>query len=152
IGDNNLFMAFVHIAHDCVVGDHVTMANLASLCGHVVVEDRAALGGMAGIHQHVVIGTMGFVAGCSKVVKDALPYMIVDGNPARCPGLNIVGLTRNGVSESSRRALKDAYRVLCRSSLNIAQAIEKVEEEVENCSEVAHLVEFVRASQRGITK
>jgi len=152
IGNNNLLMALTHVAHDCHVGNHVVMANLSGLGGHVTVEDRAVLGGMAAIHQYVAIGEMALVGGLAKVVKDVLPYMIVDGNPASCRGLNTVGLLRNGVNETSRRALKAAYRLLCQSSLNTSQAVARIEKEVNNCSEISHLFDFIRSSKRGICK
>ena len=152
IGNNNLFMALTHVAHDCRVCNNVVMANLCGLGGHVVVENRAVLGGMAAIHQFVTIGQMAFIGGLAKVVKDVLPYMIVDGNPATCRGINAVGLMRNDVSESSRRALKKAYRLLCQSSLNTSQAVARMEEEVDNCPEITHLMDFIRRSKRGICK
>ena len=152
IGNNNLFMALTHVAHDCHVGNNVVIANLSGLGGHVTVEDRAVLGGMAAIHQFVTIGSMSFVGGLAKVVKDVLPYMIVDGNPAVCRGINSVGLMRNDVSDTSRRALKKVYRLLCQSSLNTSQAVAKIEREVDNCPEIAHLIDFIRRSERGICK
>ena len=152
VGNNNLFMALTHVAHDCRVGNNVVMANLCGLGGHVTVEDRVIFGGMAAIHQFVTIGEMAFIGGLAKVVKDVLPYMIVDGNPAACRGINAVGLTRNDVSETSRRALKNAYRLLCQSSLNTSQAVTRIEEEIDNCPEVAHLIDFIGRSKRGICK
>jgi len=152
VGDNNLLMALTHVAHDCQVGDHVVMANLSGLGGHAVVEDRAVLGGMAAVHQFVTVGTMALIAGLAKVVKDVLPYMIVDGNPARCRGINAVGLSRNGASDTAKQGLKTAYRILYRSSLNTSQAIAEIEQQVENCAEVAHLIDSVRKSKRGICK
>jgi UDP-N-acetylglucosamine acyltransferase len=107
---------------------------------------------MAAVHQFVTVGKMALVAGLAKVVKDVLPYMIVDGNPARCRGVNVVGLSRNGASESAKRGLKTAYRTLCRSSLNTSQALAEVEQEVDDSAEVAHLIDFVRRSKRGICK
>jgi len=152
VGNNTLLMALTHVAHDCHVGDRVVMANLSGLGGHVIVEDGAVLGGMAAIHQYVTIGTMVLIGGLAKVVKDVPPYTIVDGNPARCRGLNAVGLARNNVSEVSRRALKTVYRILFQSSLNTTQALAQIEQEVEICPEVTHLVDFVRGSKRGICK
>jgi UDP-N-acetylglucosamine acyltransferase len=145
-------MAVTHVAHDCQVGDHVVLANLSGLGGHVVVEDRAVLGGMAAIHQFVRVGKMALVAGLAKVVKDVMPFMIVDGNPARCRGLNVVALQRNGVRESAKRRLKKAYRTLCRTSLNTSQALAEIEQEVDDCPEIAHLIDFVQNSRRGMTK
>ncbi len=152
IGNNNLFMALTHVAHDCRIGNNVVMANLCGLAGHVVIEDKATLSGMAAVHQFVVIGEMAFIGGLAKVVKDVLPYMMVDGNPATCRGINAVGLRRNKVGEESRRALKNVYRLLCQSSLNTSQAVTRIEEEVGNCPEVAHLIDFIGRSKRGICK
>jgi UDP-N-acetylglucosamine acyltransferase len=152
VGDNNLFMAYTHVAHDCKVGNNVVMANCAQLGGHVQVDDLAIIGGLAGIHQFCRVGTLSFVGGMSKVPKDVPPYCRVDGNPARCQGLNSIGLERNGVPESSRLGLKRAYRILFRSGLNTAQAIERINEEVAQGDETQHLISFIEGAKRGVTK
>ena len=150
IGDDNLLMTFVHVAHDCKIGNNTILASLATLGGHVVIEDKAIIGAQAAFHQFVKVGTMALAGACSKVVQDIPPYMISDGFPASVRGLNVVGLRRNGVSPEARLLLKRAYRLLFRSNLNTTQALEKIREEVEMCGEVAHLLEFIESSERGI--
>jgi UDP-N-acetylglucosamine acyltransferase len=151
VGSHNAFLASCHIAHDCVVGNHVVMANYAGLTGHVTVEDGAILGGLVGIHQFARVGRMSMTGGCSKVTQDAPPYMIVDGNPAETRGINKIGLDRKGVPEETQRALKRAFKFLCRDGLNTANALAKIEAELPPFPEVKHLVEFYRTSQRGVT-
>ena len=150
IGDDNLLMTGVHIAHDCKIGNNTILASYATLGGHVIVEDRAILGAQAAFHQFIRVGTLAFAGACAKVVQDIPPYIISDGYPARVRGLNTVGLQRSGISPQSRLLLKKAYRLLFRSNLNRKQAVQKVREEVEICEEVGHLLEFIETSQRGI--
>jgi len=150
IGDDNNFLAYSHVAHDCHIGNHVIMSNVGTLAGHVIVEDRAIIGGLAAIHQFCRVGTMAFIGGCSKVVQDAPPYMIIDGNPAGTRTLNKEGLKRNSVSEESQQALKQAYRMIFRGELSVKNAAEKAGAEFSGCMEVGNLVEFIRASERGI--
>lgn len=150
IGNDNLLMTFVHVAHDCKIGNNIILASFATLGGHVVIEDRAIIGAQAAFHQFVRVGTMALAGACSKVVQDIPPYMISDGFPASVRGLNVVGLRRNGVSPEARLLLKKAHKLLFRSNLNRTQALEKIREEVEMCEEVAHLLEFVESSERGI--
>ena len=150
IGNDNLVMTGVHIAHDCKVGNKIILASYATLGGHVTIEDRAVIGAQSAFHQFVRVGTMALAAACAKVVQDAPPYTISDGYPASLCGLNSVGLKRNGVSAESRLLLKRAYRLLFRSNLNRTQAVERVREEVDMCQEVEYLLKFIEASQRGI--
>jgi UDP-N-acetylglucosamine acyltransferase len=150
IGNDNLIMTYVHIAHDCKIGDNTVLASFATLGGHVVIEDRAIIGAQASFHQFVRVGTMALAGACAKVVQDIPPYVISDGYPARIRCLNTVGLKRNKLSAQSRRLLKRAYRLLFRSNLNRTQAVKRVRKEVEMCEEVEHLLEFIEASQRGI--
>ncbi len=152
VDDGCLFMACSHVAHDCAVGSGVIMANSAALAGHVSVQDRAILGGLVGIHQFCVIGAMAFVGGMSRINKDVPPYMLVEGNPARCRGPNVLGLERNGFSKETIKSIRDIYRLLYRSGLNTSQALEQIDESVADCGARRVLTEFVRASQRGITK
>lgn len=152
VGSHNHILAYCHIAHNVTLGNHVIMSNVATLAGHVTVEDRAVIGGLAAIHQFCRIGGMSIIGGCSKVVQDIPPYMIGDGNPAATRGLNKVGLERNGVSEASQRALKQAYKTLFRESLNTNVALERIEGEMEKSPELAHLIAFVRGSSRGIAR
>jgi len=152
IGDNGLFMAYSHVAHDCHVGSGVWMANCAALSGHVDVHDYAIFGGLSGAHQECVIGKLAFVGGMTRLVKDAPPYMIVEGNPARCHGPNMVGLQRHGFDQEARARIKSIYRIMFRSDLNTTQALEAIEAEIEDCIERNYFLEFVRKSKRGITK
>lgn len=152
VGSDCHIMAYVHIAHDCVVGDGVIMANAATLAGHVLIEDQAVIGGLCGVHQFVRVGRMSITGGCSKVTQDVPPYMMADGHPLGIHGLNTVGLKRRGVDEKSQGLLKTAYRILYREGLTTRQAIERIEAEVEAVPEVRNLVEFVKASTRGITR
>ena len=152
IGAHCLMMAYTHVAHNCVVGNHVIMSNAATLAGHVVVEDRAVIGGLAGVHQFVKIGRNAMIGGASKVVQDVPPFVIVDGHPAKVAGLNSVGLSRSGATVQTRRNLKKAYKILYRSNLNLAQAIEVMEQELESCEPVEHLLRFLRNAERGICR
>lgn len=152
IGDGNLLMAQAHIAHDCQVGNEVIMANAATLAGHVEIADRANIGAYSGVHQFCRVGVEAFVGGYSVVVKDALPYATIQGNHAKCYGLNRVGMKRRGYSKDTISKLHHAFHLLLSSKLNTAQAVEKIKEEVENCPEVDLLVEFIESSKRGVVK
>lgn len=152
VGSNCLLMAYTHVAHNCVVGNNVIMSNAATLAGHVVVEDRAVIGGLAGVHQFVKIGRNAMIGGATKVVQDIPPFVIVDGNPAKVRGLNSVGISRAGVSELARRNLKKAFKILYRSGLSLAQAIAVMEQELDSCEEVEHMLRFLRNAERGICR
>ena len=152
VGSDNHILAYCHLAHNVTLGNHVIMSNVATLAGHVTVEDHAVIGGLAAIHQFCRIGTMAMIGGCSKVVQDIPPYMIGDGNPAETRTVNKVGLERNDVSEEAQTALKTAYKILFREKLTIPNALTKIEKELPLLPEVRHLVQFVRASERGIGK
>ena len=152
IGSHGNFLAYSHIAHDCIVGDHVIFSNCGTLAGHVVVEDHAVVGGLAAIHQFCRIGTMSIIGGCSKVVQDVPPYMMADGNPAVTRGVNKVGLERNGMSEEAQRALREAYKILCRSGLTVSNALDKIQKEFPPIKEIEHFFDFCRKSERGIAR
>lgn len=152
IGSHNHILAYSHVAHNVTVGNHVIMSNVATLAGHVVVEDHAVIGGLAAIHQFCRIGKLSMIGGCSKVVQDAPPFMVVDGNPAETRTINKVGLERNGVSEQAQAALRQAYKLLFREGLTIPNALARIEKELNPSAELAHLVRFVRSSERGISK
>ena len=152
IGSDSLLMACTHVAHNCVVGNHVIMSNAAMIAGHAIVEDRAVLGGMCGIHQFVKIGRNVMIGGMSKIVQDCVPYTIVDGHPARVVGLNSVGIARAGIAVEARRNIKRAYKILFRSGLSLAQAIAVIEQEVDSCEEIDHLLRFLRNAERGICR
>ncbi len=152
IGSDCLLMALTHVAHNCVLGNHVIMSNVASVAGHVVVEDRVVIGGMAGVHQFVKIGRNAMVAGMARLTQDVVPYTMVAGYQARTVGLNSVGISRAGISLASRRCLKQAYKILYRSGLKLSQAIAVIEQEVDNCEEMEHLLRFLRNADRGICR
>jgi UDP-N-acetylglucosamine acyltransferase len=152
VGSHNHFLAYSHIAHNVRVGSHVVMSNVATLAGHVTVEDHAVVGGLAAVHQFCRIGKMAIIGGCSKVVQDVPPFMLADGNPARTRTINKVGLERNGVSEEAQAALRQAYKMLFRGGLTLSNALAKIEKELPELPEVGHLIQFVRASERGISK
>jgi len=152
IGSDCLLMAYIHVAHNCVLGNHVIMSNLASCSGHAVVEDRVVIGGMAGVHQFVKIGRNAMVGGMSKLVQDVVPYTLVDGHPAKVVGLNNVGISRAGIPLESRRLIKKAYKILYRSGLSLAEAIAVIEQEVDSCEEVEHFLRFLRNAERGICR
>ena len=152
IGSDCLFQACTHVAHNCNVGNHVIMSNCAGLAGHVTVEDRVVIGGIAGVHQFVKIGRNSMIGGLAKVVQDIPPFVIADGQPARCIGLNSVGLSRAGIPEEVRRNLKKAFRILYRSGLNLGQAITEMEQELDSSEEIEHLLRFLRDAERGICR
>ena len=152
IGNDCLFQACTHIAHNCVLGNNIIMSNCAGLAGHVTVEDRVVIGGIAGIHQFVKVGRNAMIGGLAKVVQDIPPFVIADGQPARIIGLNSVGLARAGMSEETRRELKKAFRILYRSGLNLAEAIEMMEQDLNSTEEVEHLLRFLRNAERGICR
>jgi UDP-N-acetylglucosamine acyltransferase len=152
IGSNCMFMAYSHVAHDCHVGSGVIMANCASLAGHVDVEDWATIGGLSGVHQECVVGAYAFVGGLSRVAKDAPPFMIVDGNPAKCCGPNAVGLKRHGFDTEQRAQVRMMYKIMFRSDFNTTQALHEIESKVSPGSERDHFTSFIRKSVRGITK
>jgi len=150
IGDGNLLMAYVHIAHDCILGNHVILANVATLGGHIRVEDGARVSGLAAVHHFVSIGRLAFVGGCAGVVRDVPPFMMVTGNPARVRGLNTEGLKRSGIERDELSALKEAYRYLYRSDLNRSQAIEEMRESgLAESPATAELIRFLMNSERG---
>ena len=152
IGSHNNFLAYSHVAHDCVVGNHVIFSNVGTLAGHVIVEDHAVVGGLAAVHQFCRIGTMAIIGGCSKVVQDVPPYMMADGNPAETRGVNKVGLERNGVPEDVHRALREAFKILCRSGLTVSNALDKIQAELPQSKELDHFIDFCRKSERGIAR
>jgi len=152
IGSDGLFMAQVHIAHDCRIGNNVIFANGATLAGHVLVEDFATLGAYAGVHQFCRVGKHAFIGGYSVVVKDALPYARTVGNRAKCYGQNTLGLRRKGFSSEQIRRIAHAYRLLLAAKLNTTQALEVIKTELSGWPEVDYIVEFIESSERGVTK
>ncbi len=149
LGDDNLIMSYSHLGHNCRVGNHTMLANNVQLGGHVTVEDGAILGGLVGIHQFVHIGKMAIVGFHSKAVQDIPPFMLADGSPASVLDINVRGLRRAGIPPASRAALRHAYKLLYRSNLNVSQALEAIEEEVEPDEEVEYLVAFIQRIKGG---
>lgn len=152
IGDGCLLMAYVHIAHDCFLGRNVVMANNATLAGHIEVGDYATVGGLTAVHQFVRIGDCAFVGGKTVVVKDIPPFVLASGDRAKLHGLNQVGLKRRGFNEDTLKQLKKTYRLLFRIGLTQNEAIERVAAEVELLPEVESFINFIKSSERGITR
>jgi UDP-N-acetylglucosamine acyltransferase len=152
IGNNNFFMAYSHVAHDCKIDNHVILANAATLAGHIVIEDYAIVGGLVGVHQFVRLGCHSIIGGGSGVNKDVPPYMTANGQRAKLYGLNTTGLQRHNFSEEALTNLKKAYRIIFRSSLTIEKASDQLAHEVKNSPEVKHLIRFIESSERGITR
>jgi UDP-N-acetylglucosamine acyltransferase len=152
VGDDCLIMAQAHIAHDCLVGNGVIMANGATLAGHVVIDDLANIGAYSGVHQFCRIGREAYVGGYSVVVKDALPFALSVGNHARCYGLNKVGMRRRGYSQQQIDTLHRAFYLLLSAKLNTAQALERIRAEIQDSTQVDELLRFIEASQRGVIK
>ena len=152
IGNHGNFLAYSHVAHDCTVGDHVIFSNNGTLAGHVVVEDFAVIGGLSGVHQFCRIGGHSIIGGCTKIVQDVPPYMIADGNPAEIRGINQVGLERRGFAAADVRALRECYRFLYRSNLNVKQACGQIAAEIAASEVRDTLLVFIEKSQRGIVR
>lgn len=152
LGSDNFLMAYVHVAHDCHVGNQIIMANGATLGGHVHVDDYAVLGGLTGVHQYVRIGAYAMVGGCSKVLLDIPPFVSANGNRASLYGLNLIGLHRHGFDDGRIQNLKRAYQLLFRSHLRLSVALQKIQEELPHASDVKQLVAFIQDSQRGICR
>lgn len=150
VGRNCFIMSYVHLAHDCQLGDGVILANGVQLAGHVRIEDRAIVSGLSAVHQFVRIGRHSFIGGCSRVSKDIPPFLKAVGNPVKLYGLNTVGLQRAGFDEATLRELKRAYRLFFNSDLNITQALERAGEDLEQRAEVKELMRFLEASGRGV--
>jgi UDP-N-acetylglucosamine acyltransferase len=150
VGKGCFLMSYVHLAHDCHLGDGVIISNGTQLAGHVTIEDRAILSGLVAVHQFVKIGRHSFVGGCSRVAKDVPPFLKAVGNPVKLYGLNSVGLQRSGFDESVIRELKRAYRLFFRSELNVSQALEKATTELNRSPEVEHFLRFLEGSGRGV--
>jgi len=153
IGNQNLLMAYVHVAHDCRIGNRVVLANATTLAGHVAIDDCAILGGMVAIHQFVRIGRFAFLGGMSGLRMDMPPFMLAFGAPAKLYGPNLVGLKRHQFSSETIQALKKSYRIIFRGGVSFKDAVEKIHQEVALTPEVEHLLEFMQhRSKRGITR
>ncbi len=152
VGPDCFLMAYSHVAHECSVGKGVILANSANLAGHVAVEDFAIIGGLTPVHQFCRVGCYAMVGGASAVQKDILPYSKSFGVPAKVYGTNSIGLTRRGFSERARNLLHRAFKLIFYSNLNTTQAVERIRSELEPTPEIAHLLEFIEGSKRGIAK
>lgn len=142
IGSDNLIMAYVHVAHNCQLGSQIVISNSVGLAGHVEIEDQAVLGGMCGVHQFVRVGRLAMLGGMAKVTQDVPPFGMVDGQPVRLFGMNIRGMQRRGVTKEARQGLKQCYKLILRSGLNLGQALDAIRNTVETCDEVEQLVKF----------
>lgn len=152
IGSNNLLMAYVHIAHDCLVGDDCIFANNASIAGHVKMGNGVILGGMTGVHQFCHIGDYAMTAGCSLVLKDVPAYVMVGGNPAAAHGMNYEGMKRRGWEKPTIHTLRRAYKTVYREGLRLAEALTILEEQRADCPELAPFVDSLKDANRGITR
>ncbi|HYH07137.1 MAG TPA: acyl-ACP--UDP-N-acetylglucosamine O-acyltransferase [Thermoanaerobaculia bacterium] len=153
IGSHNFFMAYAHVAHDCIIGDHTIFANNATLAGHVEVGDYVTVGAFSAVHQFCRVGDHAFIGGASICTQDVLPYVKTVGNrPAKTYGVNNIGLGRKGFDKETIEALQRAYRLLTRSKLRLQEALDRIEAELGFHSEVRYFAEFIRKSQRGVIR
>jgi UDP-N-acetylglucosamine acyltransferase len=153
VGSDNHFLAYSHIAHDCQVGHHVILSNNGTLAGHVRVDDHAIISGLTAVHQFCRVGAHSITGGISKIVQDIPPFTIVDGNPASVRGINQVGLQRRGFADEDLRALRTAYkRLFLKKDTNLSEAIAHLDPALSQNARVGELLEFIRSSERGITR
>lgn len=152
IGDNNLIMAYAHVAHDCQIGNYNIIANSVALAGHVTIMDHANIGGLCALHQYIKIGSYAMIGGHSRVPKDVPPYAMCAGSPLRVLGINKIGLQRKGFTDEQIKTIERGHRVLYRSKLNISQALKKLEEDYGNEEVIKPLIQFIKESERGVSK
>ena len=153
IGNDNLLMAYSHVAHDCALHNRTTLANVATLAGHVIVEDGAIIGGLSAVHQFVKIGKMALIGGCSKVVQDVPPYVIADGHPAKAHGINLVGLERAGFSSADKQVIKKAYKIIFKSGMTLKKSVAALRREFPSSNpHLADLIQFLNQAERGICR
>ncbi|HEX9916407.1 MAG TPA: acyl-ACP--UDP-N-acetylglucosamine O-acyltransferase [candidate division Zixibacteria bacterium] len=152
VGNNCFFMMYTHVAHDCIIGNNVIMANSVNLGGHVEIEDYAIVGGIVPVHQFVRIGTHSIIGGGFRAVQDVCPYALAAGYRLRIVGLNLIGLKRRGFPQETIHILGKAFRMLFHSKFNTTQAIEKIKSELEPIPEINHILDFIAKSERGIVK
>lgn len=152
IGNNNYFMAYSHVAHDCRIGNHTIFANCATLAGHITIEDHVIIGGLTPLHQFTRVGKYAIIGGSSAVSKDIVPFALASGDRAKIYGINKVGLKRHGFTKETLSDLKHAFKIIFNSDLNTSHALEKVAQEIQGCEEVDYLVKFIKESKRGISK
>ncbi|MDP8261456.1 MAG: acyl-ACP--UDP-N-acetylglucosamine O-acyltransferase [Candidatus Kappaea frigidicola] len=149
IGDNNFLMAYCHVAHECILGNNIIIANCGTLAGFVEIEDKVVVGGLSAVHQFTRVGTFAMIGGCSKIVQDVLPYSLVDGHPAKTKGLNVVGLRRGNIPSNIRNDLKKALQVLTKSQLTTSHAVKLIQKDIKKSPEIVHLTSFIKKSKRG---
>lgn len=152
IGDDNFFMAYAHIAHDCTIGNHTIFANNATLAGHIIVDDYATIGAFCAIHQFCNVGRYSYVTRGAMVVKDILPYLLVSGNQAKTHGLNRVGLQRHGFNQEILKRLQQAYKIIFRQALTLESATRQLVPLVKQCVEIEHLIVAIERADRGIVR
>lgn len=150
IGNDNLFLAYAHVAHDCQIGNHVIFSNNGTVAGHVIVEDYAIISGLTAVHQFCRVGQHSITGGCSKIIQDIPPFMIADGNPAEVRGINVTGLQRRGFTDEQIREVKNAYKALfLKKDLNLKEGLEKLSD---SSGLTALIRDFVKSSERGVTR
>ena len=152
VGDSNFIMAYVHIAHDCVIGTSNILANASTLAGHVMVEDFVFIGGLVAIHQNNRVGSYAMVGGCTGITQDIPPYTMASDHRAKLYGLNVIGLKRRGFSDETINTLKKAYKILFRDKAPMSEALERIRTTLPQIPEILHLVEFIEANKRGICR
>lgn len=152
VGKNCFIMIYAHVAHDCLIGDNVILANSANLAGHVEIGDFVSIGGVVPVHQFVKIGAHAFIGGGFRVQMDVCPYALMGGYPLRTLGLNRIGLKRRGFPENTLQILEQTFRLLFKSDLNTTQAVERIKTELEPIPEVKYILDFIASSSRGIIK
>ena len=152
VGSNCFLMAYAHVAHDCIVGNNVIIANAVNMAGHVIIEDFVGIGGMVPIHQFVRIGGHSFIGGGYRVAKDVPPYILASGEPLTFAGLNSIGMKRRGFQNDILMQLKQAYRIIYKSKLNVSQALSRIKSEMQLTPEIQNVIEFIEGSERGIIK
>ena len=150
VGNNCFIMMYVHIAHDCRIGSNVIISNATNMAGHVEIHDYVYISGLCAIHQFVKIGKHSFISGGYRVPKDVPPYILSSGEPLGFVGLNIVGLSRRGFSKETISSLKEVYRIIYKMNLNVTQAVEKINREIEIIPEINDILDFIAQSKRGI--
>ncbi|MEH6453986.1 MAG: acyl-ACP--UDP-N-acetylglucosamine O-acyltransferase [Psychromonas sp.] len=152
IGNNNLLMAYVHVAHDCILGDNIILSNNATLAGHTKLANNVIIGGLSALHQFTRVGEYAMIGGCSAVNKDVPPYFMASGNYAQAQGINSVGLKRRGFDSKAIMEIKRAYKALCREGKTLEQAKQEIAQKLENCPELQVLYDFICEENRGIVR
>lgn len=150
VGKNCLLMAYSHVAHDCVLGDGVILANSVNLAGHVTIHDHVIIGGLTGVHQFVTLGTNAMIGALFRVSKDVPPYVLAGGQPLSYEGLNLIGLRRRGFNPNTIQAIADTYNLIYRSKMNVSQALQKLTLMDGKTEEVEKIIDFIQKSKRGI--